>query len=52
MVKAFQVIMLVILVICGLGSIVDGGKSKHYITVYGLTGVLFLLSVVVNLFAR
>lgn len=52
MVTAFQVIMLVILVICGLGSIVDGNKNKHYITVYGLTGVLFLLSVIVNIFAR
>lgn len=52
MVAAFQIIMLIILVICGLGSIVDGGKNKHYITVYGLTGVLFLLSVIVNIFAR
>lgn len=52
MVTAFQVIMLVILVICGLGSIVDGGKNKHYITIYGLTGVLFLLSVAVSILAR
>lgn len=52
MVTAFQILLFVILVICGLGSITDGGKSKHYITVYGLTGVLFLLSVIVNIFAR
>lgn len=52
MVIAFQIIMLIILVICGLSSITDGGKSKHYITVYGLTGALFLLSVIVNIFAR
>lgn len=52
MVTAFQIIMLVILVVCGLGSIVEGGKNKHYITVYGVTGVLFLLSVIVSIFAR
>lgn len=52
MVTAFQIILLIILVDCGLGSIVEGGKNKHCITVYGVTGILFLFSVVANIFAR
>ncbi len=48
MLKAFQIIMIVVLVVSFVGTIADEKRKNQILITFGTSGVMFLMSVLIE----